>query len=201
MGDEDQAQVAEDAISLGIGRVARTHVRLDYALREVHRTLVLPGLGIFLQGGLGTDRLVEDCKLMIKAARLDDTELTAAASEALGAAKEANQVRNRVVHDMWMRELDHPPDVPRWTQFRAVRGELGLQGEFTKDMGYIEAAQTQLLRATVRIHALNWGLHGVLPFFQGSGLHATNQMGKWVTVMRDQFTLNADGSYTPQSTE
>lgn len=192
MADDDKEIEIENALSLGIGRVARSHVRLDHALRNVHSSLTAPGLAIYLQASLSTDRLVEDCKVMIKAARFDNTEIVDASMLALDAAKESNKVRNRVVHDMWMRTPDHPPETPQWHTYRVQRGQLGMQSDHARDIGYIESALDQLQRANTRIFALGWAVREVLPFYAG-GLRRPQDLPEWIAIMRDQFIHTPDG--------
>lgn len=172
-------------------------------LRRAHQALVAPSLAQYLSGGItSTSRLIEDCVLMLDRAGLD-TEVLAAAKEALQAAVRANSDRNRVVHDMWMREQGGEEDAntpPTWRVYRVSRGALGpISSDPPRDLVFVEHALTQLERAHVRVFALYWALHMVLPFYQGSGEWRPGQLDEWVRVMQDRFDLHADGGFKPHS--
>lgn len=189
-----------DRLSLGIGHVAQAHVQLDFALRQVHQTLMSPGLGMFLSGGvLSVARLIEDIQIMLAKADLT-SEIHAAAKSALSAAKDANEVRNRVVHDMW---LPHPESKPvdgqvRWLTSRPQRGHLNSVSPAgsTRDLSYVADALASQRRAQLRVLGIHWALWEVLPFFRGARGDAPSDLSNWIALMTDQFDLQDDGGFT-----
>jgi hypothetical protein len=190
---------AEDRVSLGIGRVARAHVLLDDSLRRVHQALASPGLGVYLHSEItSTDRLANECKLMIRKAAVGPT-VAAAAQGALDAAKAANERRNRVVHDMWLRDVDASEDQPpRWSAFRVYRGELNItarEDDQARDLAYLDAALTLMTRTRIRVMGVHWALWEVLPFFQGAHGESPSSLPDWLAVMNDRFELTQDGGF------
>jgi hypothetical protein len=188
-----------DRLALAIGRVAQAHVQLDFALRQVHQTLMSPGLGMFLSGGvLSVARLIEDIQIMLAKADLDP-EILVAAKSALAAARDANEVRNRVVHDMW---LPHPELQPvdgqvRWLTSRPQRGHLNSVSAAgsTRDLSYVADALAAQRRAQLRVLGIHWTLWEVLPFFRGSRGDAPSNLSNWIALMTDQFDLQDDGGF------
>ena len=191
----------DDELALRIGRVARAHVNIDSGLRDVYRTLAMPSLALYLaNNNPSTNTLVEDCRLMLRKAVLED-DFREAASKVLAAAKQANEVRNRVIHDMWFADLsvDAPQDPLTWVTFRNARGELGrLVAEPPRDLTFLDDALKTLQRTTLRVIALDWGLKSVLPLFHGSfpeGVDRTAELKRWIATMDDRFTVTAEGGW------
>jgi len=124
MGLPDPASVLshDDLLSLGIGRVIRSHSLLEYRLRNVHHFLADYGTDSDVAGGPpGAERLADSCRLRLKRAKLSPS-LTAAGDGEVAAARTANVLRNRIVHDLWL--LDPRSDAdqsPRWSRFGAER--------------------------------------------------------------------------------
>ena len=199
----------EDELCLWIGRVARAHVQLDMALRSVHQTLATPGLGVHLTNRItSTSILVDDCRSMLASALLD-TRVQQAAEATLQAAKDANVVRNRVVHDMWLRDVALDDDEPpQWMVHRNVKGQLHpVEADAPRDVTFVAQATEQLARAGLRARAITWALWEVLPYFQGAmgpvpdGVghdeDSRGELASWVAVMENRFSLHSDGSFNP----
>lgn len=194
----------EDELSLRIGRVARAHVQLDQLLRQVFVTLASPGSAVFLaNNNLSTGRLVEDIRVMIRKSELPE-EFVEAANTALDAVKQANTVRNRIVHDMWLRDVGVDGQIDdttaaheaEWNRFRNVSGALGAEASDSAHLGELDAGLTQIQRSYVRIHALYFGLWDNLPFFRGSRDQLDVRRPRdWTRVMQDHFILQENGSY------
>jgi len=149
---------AGDQLALGIGRVAQAHVQLDFSLRQVHQTLMSPGLGMFLSGGVvSVTRLIEDVRTRLAKADLDSGLLEAAGS-ALTAAKEANELRNRVVHDMWLLHPDSQlvDGQVQWLTSRPQKGHLNRVSHVgsLRDLTYVTEALTSQRRAQLRVLGL-----------------------------------------------
>jgi hypothetical protein len=109
---------------------------------------------------------------MIQRAQIGQ-QLRPLALAALKLAGEACQVRNRVVHDMWVPNLEGvPPGEPQcWDMARILRGELNrvIRDDYNGDnMAYLDDALRSIDRARSRMVGLHGCLCEVLPFFQGS---------------------------------
>lgn len=171
--------------------------------------LVGPGLGVYLTGAISsTHRLIQDCREMLKHAGLAP-ELHEATGAALMAAAAANEERNRVVHDMWMRvDFGSPRSEaePTWLSFRSVKGALGAVPT-PRDVTYVDDVLDRLQRAQARIFALRSALWEVLPFFKGSALATgfsdlgkrEGRLDQWILIMSDSFDLTPDGGIRAHS--
>ena len=186
-----------DRLCLEIGRVTRSHVQLDQMLREVHQALATPGLAIYLTNGvISTDRLVENCKLMLEKVDASD-EFKDAAKAALAAAKDANRERNRVVHDMWMPAIDEEgaPLPGQWQQMHRYKGGLGwVDTGGPRDVADVRRVGEQFAFACVQVFALHWGLLKVLPFYKGGDLDPT-PIEDFVKMMWGHIKLMAGGGF------
>lgn len=110
----------DDLLSLGIGRVIRSHSLLEYRLRNVHHFLADYGTDSDVAGGPpGAERLADSCRLRLK--KLSPS-LTAAGDSALAAARTANVLRNRIVHDLWL--LDPRSDADQHVLTELIRKRL-----------------------------------------------------------------------------
>lgn len=137
----------ENALCLEIGRVARVHVQVDNHPRRVHQTLMTPGLGVYLTNNItSTDGLVKDCKLMLGKADVPG-EVHDARQATLSDTKTANEERNRVVHDMWLRMLieGEEEEPPRWNVLKIAKGELASGSDTPRrDLEYVVAVRRRL---------------------------------------------------------
>lgn len=193
----------DDELCLRIGRIARAHVEVDYALRNVYVTLASPGLAVYLANSQNSaSRIIEDCSAMLTKAGIPDAVL-AAADSALVAAKQAGVVRNRAVHDMWMRDIAEDADPQAWRTYRKNTGGLGsIAPDLPRDLASLDRDHETLLRTRFRVLGLFWALWEVLPFYQGSRPNTEDDqreadVERWVALMEDRFFLNQDGSVVP----
>src|SRR4051794_561788 len=111
--------IDDDALSLWVGRVARSHAHLEYNVDNVHRLLVQQaGRAPDRKSVKGFDQLVSECRKLLH--RSDaDREILTSGDAALLAAKQATGIRNRVVHDMWLPDpMRGEWEPPRWNAFR-----------------------------------------------------------------------------------
>lgn len=114
---------ADDRLLYLIGVTTRWHVLLEQAAHHVFKTLVAPTPGVYLAPA-SASQLLTDCKLMLKRADVGD-DLRADGIQTLDAALEANQERNRLVHDLYMGSDQEAT----WTAVRSPRrGQLGGAG-------------------------------------------------------------------------
>ncbi|WP_088315014.1 hypothetical protein [Kineosporia sp. R_H_3] len=188
----------EDQLDLEIGRVARAHVNVDFALRQVYQALVMPSAAIVLVADIAsTSRLIDDCRLMLKT-MFPDGELREAALSILDAAKTANVERNRVVHDMWLR---HSVDPEKWMAFTKVKGSVGMRAKGDpKDLEYIRAVRDRLRRVHLRMTILIFALQDELPFFRGGRLEmGEKERLEQMAVLQDRFEMTAGGAVVSQS--
>jgi hypothetical protein len=191
----------EDELALRIGRVARAHVQIDNDLRRVHQSLVSPGLGVYLVNRItSTSVLVADCRAMIAKAALTP-KIEAAAVATLDAVTTANATRNRVIHDMWLREPALDDAAPRWVGHRRAKGQLHFgPTDPPRDLAFLDAALIEMRRTSIRVAGLNWTLWDVLPFFEGGrpdGPDRGRDLLRWIAVLEDRFDLLDDGAFSP----
>jgi len=189
----------DDLLSLSIGRAIRAHALLEYRLRNVHEALDDPGPdGGVAAGLLGADRLVSGCLVMLRRATVT-REITEAGEGSLRAAREANALRNRIVHDLWLLDpRSEVGDSPRWNTFRARRDQRGAVARpGPSDIGSVEDARTELERTGVRLSGLFMALHEVLPRFQEARKPRgwTSGLPTYLALMRGHFRLEPNGDW------
>ena len=177
---------ADDRLLYLVGVTTRWHVLLEQAARHVFTTLVAPTPGVYL-APRSASQLLTDCKLMLMKADIGE-DLRTAGSQTLDAALEANQERNRLVHDLF-RGSDQEAT---WTAVRQPRrGQLGGESR-TVSLRDVESSLEALRRCEVRVSMLAWGLRADLPFFRGAG-DVWPPRAEVLAYLRDQFSLGADG--------
>ncbi len=184
-----------DLLQMEIGRVAQIHVQLDHALRQVFVSLATPSPAIYLVNDRSsTESLVQACKTMLANAEVPG-EVSQAGISALQAASAANVERNRVVHDMWIPEYEEPDGRSvRWHLSKIARGAFGFKSDGIHDLQSLKAARLQVFRAFSRVSALQWALHGTLPFYRGAGTDVA-PLSDWIAMMEDRFVLDEDGGF------
>ena len=188
----------DDQLSLWVGRVARVHALLEYSLSNLYEELrQSPNQDPRV---LTVHQLALKCRRLLPAAGIGK-ELVAAGSEALVSAQNANAVRNRVVHDMWLPSAEggSAPD-PSWIVFRRADGPQAPYADAsTRDLGSVIDAHAQLVRTRVRISGLYMAIHEVMPNL-ASGNPArqkeSSQLPRYFAFMEDRFTLEANGDVT-----
>jgi hypothetical protein len=141
-----------DRLLHGIGRVAQAQVDVEITLRILYVQLTLPSPGAYLVGNRRSIRqLVEDCRVMLANTELPEHVKTAGRA-ALDDTLAADEPRNRVVHDRWLRDTDDPSGMAYQRQ-RIAKGTIGFKGE-ASDLGYVDKAEESLRRVQIRIQAL-----------------------------------------------
>jgi hypothetical protein len=185
---------AEDALCLQIGRVARAHVALDNALRRTHQTLLSPSLGVYPTNRItSTEALITDCRLMLPKADIPEG-IAEGGDQVLTVASRANAARNRVVHDMWLREPAAEGD-PTWRAMRVTKGKLNPDvGETPRDLTFIAQVVGQVERAALRVSGLTWALWELLPFYKDLR-GPESDVARWVAVMENRFELLEGGGF------
>jgi hypothetical protein len=197
--DHEPSLNDDDALSLWVGRVARSHAHLEFNVDNVHRFLVrqhghLPDN----KSAKSFDQLVSECRNLLKGLNAD-REIQTSGDAALHAAKEASVLRNRVVHDMWLPDpLRDGWEPPRWNTFRRL-GDL--HGSYTsatlQDLTAVVDTHTLLMRTRIRVSGLFMALHAIWPAGRnpGEGSSASDNMARYVALMTDRFTLHPNGDF------
>jgi hypothetical protein len=127
MGTLDPASILsdDDQLSLWVGRVARVHALLEYNLSNVYGALQPPDTSSDRKAVPPTvDQLAAECRRLLKTSQLGG-EVIAAGTQALTAAKGANALRNRIVHDIWLpgSQSEHE-QAPSWNSFQRMQGQM-----------------------------------------------------------------------------
>jgi len=190
---------ADDALSLWVGRVARTHALLEYGVDNVHRVLLrraerqANGKSV-----KGFDQLVTECIALLHGSDCGQQILTAGDS-ALRAAKQATSVRNRIVHDMWL--PDHSSDEseqPRWNTLRRS-GDLreSYNSATSQNLAVVIETREILLRTRLRVSGLFMALHEI---WRNDGGQAEGTLGevntaRYVALMTGHFVLHPNGDF------
>ncbi|MEO6472461.1 MAG: hypothetical protein ABIR57_10975 [Aeromicrobium sp.] len=188
---------ADDALSLWVGRVARTHALLEYGVDNVHRFLMRrAGHQVDGKSVKGFDQLVTECSNLLRRSDVDQEILTAGDS-ALRAAKEATDMRNRIVHDMWLPDpLPNDSEPPRWNTFRRS-GDLhdSYNSATSQDLEMVIHANTFLLRTRIRVSGLFMALHESRPgsCSREEGSPDEDNMARYVALMTNRFILHPNG--------
>jgi hypothetical protein len=185
----------EDLLSLWVGRVVRTHAGLEYNLSNVRQLLLTRAHDEAGDGPAnGLEQLVGTCRRLLMQADLP-LDLVSAGAEALMGASAANALRNRVVHDIWLSDTTRQPsEPPRWSSFRRSHGRAAPYSQPTpRDIQSVVEAHTQLARARLRISGLFMALHAIQSLSPGRQAKGTDDVGRYVALMKDAFILAANG--------
>jgi hypothetical protein len=171
------------------------HALLEYSLSNLYEVLrQSPNQDSRV---LTVHQLAPESRRLLPAAGIGK-ELVAAGSKALVSAQNANAVRNRVVHDMWLPSGDGgaEPD-PRWIAFRrGGRPQAPYADASACDLGSVVDAHAQLIRTRVRVSGLYMALHEVMPkLAPGNPARRKNpsELPRYFAYMEDRFTLEANG--------
>lgn len=131
----------------GIGRVAQDNVSVELRLRSIWSTLVYQGHGADLKASLvnrdkqprQTGDVIQACKEMLAA---NDATLTEGVRDAADlvfqAITDAQTMRHRVVHDLWI-YADDGTSVPGWRRFNPDFTSAGILSA-TVGLDYVHAA-------------------------------------------------------------
>lgn len=189
----------DDTLSLWVGRVARAHALLEYDVDNVHGFLARR-VGPVPRGTSmkGFDQLVVECRRLLKTSSAE-SEIQSAGDEALLAARRATASRNRVVHDMWLRDpLQAHSEPPRWNTFQRFGDEQATyQSADLRDLTTVVDAHTLLMRTRMRVSGLYMALHATWPADIETALESsrTDAMKRYIALMTDRFILRANGDF------
>lgn len=193
MSTAEESLNSEDALCLRIGRIARAHVFLDNVLRNLHSTLLSPTQGVYLTENItSTDRLVTDCRTMVTHAPVHPA-VREAGLDALTAAQVVNRERNRVVHDMWLRESLEETDDPLWQRSRIDKRLTGSEPPRAQELADVDKVRHDLETATIRISGLVKALFFLLPTVS-RGLPPAGA-DYWIAVAAGKFDRAEDGRF------
>lgn len=192
IGDALAGLSDDDQLSLFVGRVARTNALLEYDLGNVWRTLG----GEAHPAGAGVDQLANDCRRLLRKT-YGDHLVVDAGLKALSAARRANSIRNRVVHDIWLEAtISANTDGGSWQPFRLTAGQLEpavAAAPVTVDV--VAKAHESLRRARTRVSGLFMALHGLAN--QEAPTHGrapkSNNLDRYLAMMNDHFELHDNG--------
>lgn len=189
----------DDALSLWVGRVARAHAHLEYGIDNVYRFLSRQvGDVPDSKAVKGLDQLVGECRVLLRRSGAD-REFLASGDLALLAAREATGMRNRVLHDMWLPDpLRDDWEPPRWNTFRRT-GDLQMSytSVSVQALAMVVDTHTLLTRTRVRVSGLFMALHAMWPTdgARGKGPAPGGSMPRYIALMTDRFTLEANGDF------
>lgn len=153
--DRGQELTDDDALSLWVGRVARTHAMLEYHVDNVHRLLARRVDQVPSRKSVkGFDQLVRECRKLLQRSGAGP-EIVSSGEAALLAAKEATNLRNRVVHDMWLPDpVSSDWEPPRWNTFhRSNDLQESYNTATSQDLTTVVDTHTLLTRTRVRVPA------------------------------------------------
>src|SRR3989344_3488219 len=157
-----------DQLLHNIGRAAQAHVNIERSLRDVYIALTSPTLGTYLASSIRSKKLAEDCLLMLKKADIPSAALEAA-NEALLAAKNSEEIRDRLIHDWWINRLEPGNSKPVLEQHQVLKGSLKGFRVTKRDLSYARNGVRTLVRTYHRINAVNHVLRDELPFYKSAG--------------------------------
>jgi hypothetical protein len=183
----------DDALSLWVGRVARTHAGLEYNVSNVHRLLLHhAGLTPNRKSVKGFDQLVRECRELLQQSVAGDEILTSG-DTALLAAKRVTSNRNRVVHDMWLPDPQREDwEPPRWIALRRLGDPLeNYASASSYDLAVIVETQALLARTRLRVSGLFMALHATWRLDRDRD--DLENLARYIALMMDRFTLHPNG--------
>lgn len=190
---------SDDALSLWVGRVARTHALLEYNLDNVYRFLGRQaGRATGSTSVTGFDQLVTECRKLLRKSHASQ-EVVTSGEIALLAAREATSLRNRVVHDMWLPDpLGEGIEPPRWNTFQRLSDMAeSYSSAASRDLTMVVDTHALLVRTRLRVSGLFMALHATWPT-ELSGVDAASadgNMATYVALMTDRFVLHPNGDF------
>lgn len=198
--DPIEALDAHSRLLYEIGNTAQRHVLVDQILTQIYGALASPSAAMYLaSNSRSTHYLIVDCKKMLTKSGVKQSIIDAGIS-ALTAANEANEERNRVVHDRWVQNPNQDPSAK--TQFLRLQKEKDTLNGFkvsTRDLDSVKKSAQNLTRAFIRLHALSMALYDHLPFYASAGMPQIMPDSELIAVMKDHFDLLPNGGYSPQA--
>ena len=195
--DHEPVLNEDDALSLWVGRVARTHALLEYNVDNVRRFLArrvgpVPG-GKSVKG---FDQLVSECRKLLKQSDVS-REIVTPGDSALLAARKTTALRNRVVHDMWLLDpLREDWEPVRWNTFRRLGDvQASYNSADSQDLTMVVDTHTLLMRTRMRVSGLFMALHATWPADRLEPSSGSDNMARYVALMTDRFILHANGDF------
>jgi len=197
--DHEPISNDDDALSLWVGRVARTHALLEYNVDNVHRFLVRQvGHAPGNKSVKGFDQLVRECRKLLQRSNVGP-EIVTSGDTALLAAREATGFRNRVVHDMWLPDpLREDWELPRWNTFHRLSDvQESYNSANSQDLSMVVDTHTVLMRTRMRVSGLFMALHATWRADRArvEGSSGGDTMARYVALMTDRFILHANGDF------
>jgi hypothetical protein len=183
----------DDALSLWVGRVARTHAGLEYNVNNVHRLLLQhAGLAPDRNSVKGFDQLVRECRDLLQRSDAGE-EVQTSGDIALLAAKQVTSDRNRVVHDMWLPDPQREDwEPPRWLAFRRLGDPLESYASASSyDLAVIVETHTSLARTRLRVSGLFMALHATWRLDQDRD--GMENLARYIALMMDRFAVRPNG--------
>lgn len=197
--DLGQELTDDDVLSLWVGRVAQTHAMLEYNVDNVRRFLARRVDQVPSSKSVkGFDQLVRECRKLLQQSGAGP-EIVTSGEAALLAAKEATQLRNRVVHDMWLSDpvrSDWEP--PRWNSFHRLDDlQESYNTATSQGLTTVVDTHTLLTRTRVRVSGLFMALHATWPVSRDPVRTAPGEDGfaRYIALMTDRFVLHANGDF------
>lgn len=200
----DQKLTPDEELYLEIGRVAQLHVRLDSRVRGIFVDLASPSLARFLANeSSSTVTVAHGCKTMLKHADVPD-RVREAGMQALNSVKVASEQRNRVVHDMWLPDLESVDDLSdpkRWSVARITRGGYGHALDGTRDLDSVTNAYRSVLDSLNRVGALSSALWQTLPLMRDLYIsdEASWSLDDEIAVMTGNYDATPEGGAWPRT--
>jgi hypothetical protein len=175
-----------ERITFLIGQVCRLDVGMERALRHAWTWMVDHPATVLVPSKFS--HLCEHLKEMMGVVEVDE-RFRAAALKVLAEAERLHRERNRVVHDMWMVEIDQHGQVDPQQWHRLATKAYSIGGRSTTiTIGDFEAVVVAMERAAARVHMLATAVpHPTLPPFPGRSEESL------LRILEDRFDLMPDG--------
>ena len=180
----------DDALSLWIGRVVRSHALLEYEVDLVHRLICThtrrPREWTSV---VSLDQVIADTRKRLRALDLREG-IRAAGDEALRAAKAASDLRNRVAHDIWLPSHETADvEAEQWNVFQRSGDPTRSYAEATRrPLEDVVSAHLVVERTRVRLSGLFMSLHA-----SWTATDDASAVPLYIAMMKDRFELRANG--------
>lgn len=197
--DHEPTLSDDDALSLWVGRVARTHALLEYDVDNVYRFLGRQaGHATRSKSVTGFDQLVTECRTLLRKSNAGQ-EVVTSGDIALLAARKATGLRNRVVHDMWLPDpLVEGAEPPRWNTFQRFSDMAeSYSSAASRDLTMVVDTHALLVRTRRRVSGLFMALHATWPTGHARAESASDEgnTATYVALMTDRFILHPNGDF------
>jgi hypothetical protein len=140
-------------VSYGIGRVCELHVLLDCTLGTLQAELAIlanpSDPEVAFRPTVVTARRIARCQELLSQSDLPQ-DLRIAGDHALEVAQEANERRNRVVHDAWLERIERTDG----NSFTRVRISGDMLTDEPSDLDFVQDAEQRIVSVRDRARAL-----------------------------------------------